>query len=221
MPAATEDSRTGAAPLLQRAAGRSTEARFQAATDDVARIVEATYRVIQRTGTIDPRMRLILDEAKCSSSTFYRHFASKDELLLAIIDDGRRQMAEYLAHRMAKAAPGLDQISAWIEGVIAQAVDPEAAARTRPFVANSARLDDMFPEEQVASKQVLLRLLTDAIATGVAEGRLRSTDIERDALVTFDLAFAFVQRYVLAGVQPSDDDIQALVSYCLRALGAS
>jgi len=39
-------------------------------------------------------------------------------------------------------------VYAWIEGVLAQASRPDAAARTRPFVANQDRLSDAFPEEQ-------------------------------------------------------------------------
>jgi AcrR family transcriptional regulator len=220
MPASQGARPTAVTPLLDKAATRSMTARYQAAADDVARIVEATYCVMQVAGTVDPPIRNILDQAGCSSSTFYRHFGSKDELLLAIIDDGRRRMAEYLNHRMAKAPTAIGQVREWIEGVVAQAVDSDASARTRPFFASTARLDDMFPEEQAASQQVLLAPLNEAIVAAVQAGDAVTTDIERDTQATFDLTFAFVQRFVLAREKPSTKDIEALVSYCERALGA-
>lgn len=72
-------------PLVQRAINRALEKRSLAATEDVERIIEATYRVVAESGTVDPGMREILREAGLSTQAFYRHFASKDELLLAMV----------------------------------------------------------------------------------------------------------------------------------------
>ena len=160
-------------PLVERAITRGLSDRYAAAEEDVARIIEATYRVIERTGTVDPRVRDILDEAGFSSPTFYRHFASKDELLLVILDDGRRRLADYLEHRMAKATTG--RVRAWIEGVAAQAVDRAAASRTRPFLANTARIAEQFPTEQESSQELLLALLTDAVRAAHRAGEPPST----------------------------------------------
>jgi AcrR family transcriptional regulator len=207
-------------PLVERAVQRGLSDRYAAAEEDVARIIDATYRVIERTGTVDPKVRDILVEAGFSSPTFYRHFASKDELLLVILDDGRRRIAGYLEHRMDKAAPGLGRVRSWIEGVAAQATNRDAASRTRPFIANMARLEEQYPEEQSGSKRLLLELLTDAVTDAVRRGEIDSTDVQRDASAVNDLAFAFMERHVLAGTRPSPTDVRHLVGFCERALGA-
>jgi AcrR family transcriptional regulator len=205
-------------PLVERAIARGFSDRYAAAEEDVARIIDATYRVIERTGTVDPRVRDILDEAGFSSPTFYRHFASKDELLLVILDDGRRRLADYLEHRMAKATTG--RVRAWIEGVAAQAVDRAAASRTRPFLANTARIAEQFPTEQESSQELLLALLTDAVRAAHRAGELATTDVSRDSRAVFDLSFAFMERHVLAGTRPAPADVRHLVAFCERALGA-
>ena len=86
------------------------------------------------------RLRDILRESGLSTQAFYKHFRSKDELMLVLLDDGRRRLVGYLAHRMEKAGRPEQRIRAWIEGVLAQASDPEVAARTRPTAAETDHL---------------------------------------------------------------------------------
>jgi len=205
--------------LVERAVRRGFTERYAAAEEDVARIIDATYRVMERTGTIDPKVRDILVEAGFSSPTFYRHFASKDELLLVILDDGRRQLADYLTHRMAKAPDAWGRVRAWIEGVMAQATNEAAAARTRPFVANAGRIAEQFPEEHAASVHGPLDLLAAAIAEGARDGSLTPADAPRDAQAVNDLVFATMERHVLARTRPSPTELRALVAFCERALG--
>jgi AcrR family transcriptional regulator len=211
---------TDPSSLVERAVRRGFSDRYAAAEEDVARIIDATYRVMERTGTIDPKVRDILVEAGFSSPTFYRHFASKDELLLVILDDGRRQLTDYLTHRMAKAADGRGRVRAWIDGVMAQATNTTAAARTRPFVANTGRIAEQFPDEHAASLRGPLDLLTQAISDGTADGTLAPTDAERDAQAVNDLVFATMERHVLARTRPSPAELRALGAFCERALGA-
>jgi AcrR family transcriptional regulator len=185
---------------------------------EAQRIIEATYRVIERTGTIDPRVRDILREAGLSSPAFYRHFRSKDELMLVIFDDGLRQQAEYLAHRMDAAPTGLAQVREWIEGVVAQATDRNAASRTRPFVANIGRLADQFPAEKARAEAVLLELLEKAVVAAADAGELHLRDPHRDARAVYDLTFAFMEQSVLSRTTPTRVDVDHLVAFCERAL---
>jgi hypothetical protein len=50
--------------LTQRAVARAVAGRQEAYADELQRIVEATYRVIEKTGTVDPTLRDILRESK-------------------------------------------------------------------------------------------------------------------------------------------------------------
>ena len=211
----------GGRPLRERAINRALVDQYAQASEEVDRIVEATYRVIQREGSVEPKVRDILAEAGLATQAFYRHFGSKDELLLVILDDGRRQLAEYLVHRMEKARSKgpVAEVRAWIEGLLAQAADRAAADRTRPFVVGHQRLVELFPEEQAASVAVLVGILVDAIRRAVDAGELADLDVERSATYLYRLVEGVMEDHILSGTVPTRADVAGVVTFCLRAMG--
>jgi AcrR family transcriptional regulator len=202
--------------LTRRAVERAVAGRQASYAEELQRIVDAAYRVIERTGTVDPTLRDILRECHLSTQAFYRYFTSKDELLLVLLDDGGRRLLGYLAHRMERATDPEGQIRAWIEGVLAQAADLGAAGRTRPFVANEARLAERFPVEQQASVDMLAGLLVPAIAE-VNGGR--RVDSRRDADAVYQLAFGALRRHLTRGTRPTRAEVDHLTNFALRGIG--
>jgi AcrR family transcriptional regulator len=202
--------------LLQRAAHRAVADRHAVAVEEVLRLVEAAYAVVARTGSFDPTIRDILRESGLSTQAFYRHFASKDDLMLVLLDDGRRQLLDYLRHRMAKAATPEDAVRAWVEGVMAQAVDATAATRTRPFLLNQDRLAEKFPAEQQASIDLLVGLLVPPLEQLAVEGG----DPLADATAIYHLSFSVMRQHAVAGTRPTKRDIDLLVAFALAGAGA-
>jgi len=212
--------------VARRALERSAADRHAGYVQDVERIVDATYRLIERTGGIDPSLRDVLAEAGLSTQAFYRFFRSKDELMLVILDDGRRRLLGYLEHRMARASSAPDKVRAWIEGVLAQASSPEAAARTRPFLADQDRLAEAFPQEQQASVDLLVGLLAEAVQelprTGPRRATARGRDIvRRDAEVVYELTFAVLHSHLARRTTAPVDEVDHLVGFVLRGLGVT
>jgi AcrR family transcriptional regulator len=207
-------------PLVARAIDRTVGSRYDAAADEIDRIVEATYRVIERTGNADPPMREILGEGGVSRQLFYRHFESKDELMLVILDDGRRRLADYLRHKMDKAEDSIGAVRAWILGTLAQARSPKAASRTRPFIAGLGHLHEQYPEEHRQSIDVLVSLLDAAIGDAVDAGLARSDDTRRDATAIYLMATGAMEQHLRDRSSPSAAEGEHLVQFALRALGA-
>lgn len=207
-------------PLVDRAITRAVSGHRQVAAADIDRIIEATYRVVEHQGTVDPKLRDILDEAGLSTEAFYRHFHSKDELMLVLLGDGRHRQAGYLAHRMDKADGPLGRVQAWIEGVLAQAVDPKAASRTRPFLANLSRLTEQFPTEHQLSVRALVELLEESLHSAASLGEASTEDPTRDARAVYQLVISVMEAHVLAGTRPEPADIAHLVRFAFRAIGA-
>jgi AcrR family transcriptional regulator len=203
--------------LTRRAVERAVAGRQASYAEELQRIVEATYRVIERTGTVDPTLRDILRECRLSTQAFYRYFTSKDELLLVLLDDGGRRLLGYLTHRMERATGPEGRIRAWIEGVLAQAADEGAAGRTRPFVANEARLAERFPAEQQASVDLLVGLLVPPITELNASKR---GEARRDADAVYHLAFGALRRHLTRGTQPTRGEVDHLARFALRGIGA-
>jgi AcrR family transcriptional regulator len=190
---------------------RSLGDRYQTYVDEVRRLVDAGFAVMRRTESLDPRVSEIVREAGQSNQAFYRHFRGKDELLLAILDDGRRQLVDYLAHQMAKEETAEGRVRRWVEGVLAQASEPAAAA-TRPFVLNSLRLRDRFPEESRQSDESIKQPLRDAIAA------IPGTDPDRDTEAVHHLAMGRMHDFLIRRQIPTRRDISHVVEFALAGL---
>ncbi len=217
--------------LAQRAVERTIASRRTEYEREMGRIVESTFALIERTGNLDPSMREILGEAGMSTQAFYRYFASKDELMLALLDEGRRRLVTSLKRRMQRSAAPTDQVRAWVVGVLALASNPGAAARTSPWVASDQRLSELFPDEQRASVDLLVGLLVDPIL-GLREAssdRRRDTDgrgaaprstarsaAHGAALMVYRLTLATLRSHLGAGTKPTAGETEDLVDFCLR-----
>ena len=201
--------------LARRALEKSTGDRRATYAHEIERIIEATYQVIERTGRFDPSLREILKLTQLSNQAFYRYFQSKDELLLVVLDDGRRQIVDYLKHRMSLASNPEDQVRAWVEGVLAQAKDPVAASRTRPFVVSPDRLVEAFPDEMRISRDRLIEILAEAI------GRVRTASAVttwRDAEAIYHLTFGALHEHLSRRTIPEGEEVEHAVQFVLRSL---
>jgi AcrR family transcriptional regulator len=190
-------------------AERTARSRAAAHEDEVRRLLDAAYVVLRRTGELEPRVSDVVREAGLSNQAFYRHFRSKDELLLALLDDGQRRLLATLETRMARAEPGAARVRAWVEGVLEQARRREAAENTRPFAINGLRIADRFPVEWSRSRDVLLAPLHAEIAA-------LGGDVERDAPAVYHLTFGAMQDALVRHVHPTDDDVEHVVQAALR-----
>jgi AcrR family transcriptional regulator len=205
-------------PLVERTIHRTVADQYAAAAGEIERIIEATYRVIEREGTVDPSMRAILAEAGLSTQGFYRHFRSKDELMLVLLDDGRRRLAGYLEHQMAKAADPIEAVRAWIRGTLLQAQDAKAADRTRPFARSMARLQERYPDEHRESVDVLVGLLNGAIEAAIAAGAAQTLTPAYDATFIYLYVQGIQDRHLREETKPTSDEVDQAVSFALRAI---
>ncbi len=207
-------------PLLRRAIDRSIDEQLAATTGEVERLVEAAFRVVAATGVVDPPVRDILAEAGLSTASFYRHFRSKDELMLIVEDEGARMLATYLERRMAREPGPLEQIRAWIAGVLRQAADRRSAERTRPFALVSGTIVSRFPKEHRDMEATFTDSLRRAIEAGVEAGLCRSDDPAFDALTIADCTLGWMSRHLRDRTVPSPALVGQLAGFAYRALGA-
>jgi AcrR family transcriptional regulator len=206
--------------LANRAVERTVAGRRAEYGQEMRRIVDTTFSLIERTGSLEPSMREILAETGLSTQAFYRYFASKDELMLALLDEGRRRLVETLQRRMARSSDPSGQIRAWIEGVVAQAGNAAVAARTRPWVLSEQRLTELFPQEQHTSVELLLDPLAEPIARLQGTRREQELDATSAASMVYQLTFAILRSHLVAGTKPEAGATDALVVFCLRGVTA-
>lgn len=182
-------------------------------TEEVDRILTATVRVIERMAPEQPRVSDIVAEAGLSNKAFYRYFAGKDELIMAVMERGVGIIVSYLERQMGDETDPALKITRWIEGTMAQATEPwlvsmsQAAARQLSATAN----------RQVGDRDILapLRvLLSEPVAA------LGGAAPEQAADAVFLCTTGTLRRNVGAGTRSSDADIAHLVTFCLRGLAA-
>jgi AcrR family transcriptional regulator len=206
----------GPSLLEQTIAGASR--RRSSAETEIRALVDATFDVIAATGSLDPPIRDILDAAQLSRQVFYRHFRSKDELLLVVLDESRQIVAAYLRKRVARVDGANAKLRAWIDGVMRQAQNPEASQRTRPFAVTGRRLEAQFPEQYALSQALLTQPLTDLIREGIEEGVFVSSRPEDDALIIYDATFLRQNRHLLLRTSPTRKTVDDIHDFAVRAL---
>jgi AcrR family transcriptional regulator len=188
--------------LAEERASRRVEQQEQAFTEELDALVQAAFTVVARSGSLDPSVRDILQEAGLSNQAFYRHVDSKDELLLLMLDAGRRSLVAYLDHQMEPCTSGPERVAVWVGGVLAQAADEEVARRTRPFVAQVDRLAELFPDEQRRSEDLLVDQISAAAAVSVDVGT-----------VIYDMAFGALGRHLRRNTFPDNHDAKVIIAF--------
>jgi AcrR family transcriptional regulator len=191
---------------------RALDDRQREATEEVERILAAAVRVMERVAPEPPRVSDIVAEAGSSNKAFYRYFAGKDELILAVMERGVGIVASYLQHQMAKESEPQDKIARWIEGTLAQVADPQLISKSRA-AAEQMSTTVNWP----TSDQRMLRPLRDLLIEPVAE--LGSSDVDRDVEAVFCCTAATLRRYVGSADRLGPNDIAHVVGFCLRGLG--
>jgi AcrR family transcriptional regulator len=192
---------------------RALDDRQREATEEVERILAAAVRVMERVTPEPPRVSDIVAEAGSSNKAFYRYFAGKDDLILAVMERGVAIVVSYLQHQMAKESEPRDKIARWVEGTLAQVADPHLITKSR------AAAGQMSPANWRAVDQEMMRPVRDLLIEPVTE--LGSTDVERDVEAVFCCTVATMRRYMGSADRPGPDDIAHVVRFCLNGLGVN
>ncbi len=192
---------------------RALDDRQREATEEVERILAAAVRVMERVAPEAPRVSDIVAEAGSSNKAFYRYFAGKDELILAVMERGVAIVVSYLQHQMDKETSPQDKIARWIEGTLAQVAEPDLISKSRAAAGQMSANTDWRTVDQ-EMMWPLRDLLTDPVAA------LGSSDVERDVEAVFCCTAATLRRYMDSAERPAPDDIAHVVQFCLNGLGA-
>ncbi len=188
--------------------------------DERERIVAGAWTVLERSGFEGFKVQLVLREARTSARAFYHHFASKEALLLTLLEDEMRRSGVLLRAAVASATEPDAQVAAWIGFVLRIVERPKLAARARLFTGQQA-VNRQFPDQVAISTRHLVDPLQEAIARGRDLGTFPGADPARDARMIYALVGG-VQTHALdaPGAEPLDDVIAATVGFVLRALEA-
>ncbi len=198
--------------VAERIARQTLARRGPDYSDEVRRLLDAAIEVMRRCGTTSrPRVADIVAAAGLSNDAFYRHFASKDRLVAAILEDGTERLRTYLAHQMAKEDRPEDQVRRWVEGILSQAADDDLASTTLAVLWNAGSLGDGGTSGPPSASAPLASLVVAPFAA------LGSTRPELDASLVAHAIVGLLSDHLWQGVGPTSADTDHVVAFCLAA----
>lgn len=183
-------------------------------------IVDAARRVLERQGRARFRIHDVLREAGVGTRALYRHFASKEALVLAVFVEAAQEEAYRLRSRMAGASDPLEAVRAWIEARLELASDEQTAASLRAVSLEAQQASSESPRQMELALDHILEPLVEQLTRGQAEGLVAAGDPVGQALSIQDVVWGATLRQ-WSGIR-SDDVTSHLdvIRFCLRGVGA-
>ena len=216
---------TAASPLpwAERAADRSPAVQRSRARqiEQAQAIVKAARRLIAERGERFTTQELV-KEAGVALQTFYRLFAGKDQLLLAVFEDMIAESCELYEQAARELPDPVARLRFYVTAALETISSDAADIGPRFVTAEHWRLHELFPEEMSQATQPFTALVTRQLEVATAEGVLSSADPSRDAWFVTKLVMAVFHHYAFADRAP---DMRAigddLWGFCLTALGGA
>jgi AcrR family transcriptional regulator len=188
--------------------------------DTVAdRLVDAARARMWERGVSAFTVAQVVGDAGTSLKSFYRCFAGKDELLVALFEDDARRGASALADlvdledapeaRLRVAVVGLFRFIA-PDGRL-----PYAAALVREHL----RLAESRPYELRRVLDPFVAVFADELRAASATGAIRQVDPERDARILFHLVVSHLHALICHWIDDAPSEVaEDLWNFCAAAL---
>lgn len=181
--------------------------------------MRSALSILGETGRTDFTVLEVVERSKTSLRSFYQHFATKDELLLALVD---RIMTESTL-RWRDETGGLDAPEALrvlLDRITAPAESTTQDSINRGLTFYNDHLAETMPREYANVLSPVFVLIKDIIGRGVAEGQFDpELDVDSTATLIMQSALGAMRLRVLGaelnGVPIESDHIYR---FCLRAL---
>lgn len=210
---------------MAKATGRpSTDAAEAGPADEesrASRFMRSALSILGETGRTDFTVLEVVERSKTSLRSFYQHFATKDELLLALID---RIMIES-TQRWRDETERLDAAEALrvlIDRISAPAESTTQSSINRGLTYYNDHLAESMPREYARVLSPVYALIKDIIGRGVAEGTFRpGLDVDPTTTLIMQSAMGAMRLRVL-GAELNGVPLEGrhIYEFCLRALSA-
>jgi AcrR family transcriptional regulator len=165
-----------------RAIERSLQAARARAASRSDKFIAAAVEILSETGRTDFTVQELVERSKTSLRSFYQHFSSKDELLLALCEEILTFAATAWRAEIAEldAFAGLRVL---VEKIHDHAGPEGSGGITRAVSSYHLQLAGARPSDHARILIPLRDLILEVVRRGVVEGVVR-TDIEPEALAT-------------------------------------
>lgn len=176
--------------------------------EEVARLTSAARVVLARGGWWGFKVESVLRVAGLSTRCFYRHFETKDHLLLRMLQEDMERAARRLSRVCTDPDPA-ERVRAWIDGVMDMAYVERVAKPTVLFASHWHQLVAMFPGPTDACRASLLAPLRRALEDTKAAGH--DLDVDATVQAMFYIVGGSTAEAIAGAGRPSREQMDAWV----------
>jgi AcrR family transcriptional regulator len=186
-------------------------------------IVDAALRLLHEHGDDGFTIQQLVEEAGVALQTFYRHFASKDQLLLAVLERSVAGFCTELRGATHEIADPIERMRVYVTGPLGLqrgGTTPDS----RAFTHEHFRLFQLYPDEVSQATAAFAELVFESLEEARERGLATSPDPRRDAWMICELVMTTFHHYSFAELG-ADADADAVIDhlwhFCRTAIGAS
>jgi AcrR family transcriptional regulator len=184
-----------------------------------ARIMDAASRLLSTGRGLS--VTDVLEGAGLSTRAFYRHFESKDALMLALFRRDSERVNSQLEDTIAAAATPREALVGWIEGTLRLLDDPRRRHRVAVFGSEDVTRARGIGAERQRIQESQIATLTRIIAAGVADGSFPRAALPGDArALQAACSKALDDQITQVATVSAGQAAAELADFALRALGA-
>lgn len=177
----------------ERAIERSLSTARERAVSRSDRFIGAAAELLEQTGRTDFTVQQLVERSKTSLRSFYQHFASKDELLLALFEEVIRDTVDVWRTEADRYDNAADQLRSVMVNLYSSVTDTASADRlSRALTVYHLKLAESRPDDFSHVLGPLEKLLREIIQAGAESGQFRGDIAPRQ------LTLALMQTLVAA-----------------------
>lgn len=213
---------TGAEPRhVQFAGGRVGQRGVrQVAEDERLRIIEAAYTALGATSGAAVSVSEILAAAGLSTRAFYRHFDSKDGLLMALLRQETEAMQLRLQAAVDAAPAPPEQLRAWIAEFLRVSSTPRRRQRALLFASGEVTRARGYAAERDRMRAAHEQGILAVLGRGLRDGSFPWAVLPSDAkAIRSVIDRVFEEQIRGVGVVGADEAAEQVVDFAFRALG--
>ncbi len=207
---------------MAKASGRSTETVGAEPEPRERRFMRSALAILGETGRTDFTVLEVVERSKTSLRSFYQHFSTKDELLLALIDKIMSESTRIWREETEGLAP-VAALRVLIDRICTPAESTTQDKVNRGLTYYNDHLAEALPREYARVISPVHGLIKDIINRGIADGSFRTgIDVDATGALIMQTALGAMRLQVL-GAELSGVPVDAdhIYDFCVAALAAS
>lgn len=181
-------------------------------------VVRAAGRLFADRGYHGTSMRDLGKELGLLGSSLYSHVASKQDLLVEVVEEGARLFEASAERALATPGSAADHLSALISGHVDVVLDNIDVART--FLNEARTLDGEHRGRILAARNRYEQVFRSVVASGVSDGSFRAdADSRTTTIYILSILNAIERWYNPAGPLDRDALVDSITRFVMSALG--